>query len=80
MPIYEYSCSDCGAALERRQRFDESPLTQCPSCGGNLRRVYHPAGIIFKGTGWYITDSRSKSKSDAAGKSESKTDTAGATA
>jgi len=80
VPTYEYSCNDCGAALERRQRFDESPLTQCPSCGGTLRRVYHAAGIIFKGSGWYCTDSRPKQKSDSEGKSDSKSEKAGAAA
>ena len=79
MPTYEYSCSDCGAALERRQRFDESPLTQCPSCGGRLHRVYRAAGIIFKGSGWYCTDNRPKAKSESASdkKSEPKSETAG---
>ncbi len=80
MPTYEYSCSDCGAALERRQRFDESPLTQCPSCGGKLHRVYHAAGVIFKGSGWYCTDSRPRTKSESEGKSGSKSETAGAAA
>ncbi len=80
MPTYEYSCDDCGAALERRQRFDESPLTQCPSCGGSLRRVYHPAGIVFKGSGWYCTDSRPKAKAESDGKGSTESKTAGAAA
>ncbi|MGE5618315.1 MAG: FmdB family zinc ribbon protein [Sphingomonadaceae bacterium] len=75
MPTYEYRCSDCGASLERRQRFDESPLTQCPTCGGTLRRVFFPAGIVFKGSGWYCTDSRPKPKSES-GEGGSKCETA----
>jgi putative FmdB family regulatory protein len=65
MPVYEYSCEDCGSALERWQRFQDEPLTVCPSCGGSLRRVFHSVGIIFKGGGWYCTDSRPKAKSEA---------------
>lgn len=80
MPTYEYKCKDCGAAVERYQRFDENPLTICPSCGGNLRRVFFPAGIIFKGSGWYCTDSRSKAKSESEGSTSSKGEPAAATA
>jgi putative FmdB family regulatory protein len=65
MPIYEYSCDDCGSALEQWQRFQDDPLRMCPSCGGSLRRVFHSVGIIFKGGGWYSTDSRPKVKSEA---------------
>jgi putative FmdB family regulatory protein len=65
MPIYEYSCDDCGSALEQWQRFQDDPLSLCPSCGGSLRRVFHSVGIIFKGGGWYCTDSRSKAKSES---------------
>jgi putative FmdB family regulatory protein len=59
MPLYEYSCSSCGARLERRQRFDDPPLRNCPSCEGLLNRLIHPVGIVFKGSGWYSTDHRS---------------------
>jgi len=65
MPTYEYSCDGCGTTLERWQRFDDNPLTECPSCGGRLQRVFNSVGIIFKGSGWYCTDSRPKSKSDS---------------
>ncbi|HLH74944.1 MAG TPA: FmdB family zinc ribbon protein [Chloroflexota bacterium] len=61
MPLYEYQCMTCGSRLERRQRFDEDPLRDCPGCGGRLNRLLQPAGIIFKGSGWYCTDSRPKS-------------------
>ena len=64
MPTYEYSCDGCGATLERWQRFHDNPLTRCPSCGGQLQRVFSAAPVIFKGNGWYSTDSRSKPRSD----------------
>lgn len=79
MPTYEYRCKDCGATVERWQRFDEAPLTRCPSCGGNLNRVVFPAGVIFKGSGWYCTDSRPKAKSESESTS-TKPEPAGATA
>lgn len=58
MPLYEYECSSCGGRLERRQRFDEAPLRECPACGGILARLLQPVGIIFKGPGFYSTDHR----------------------
>lgn len=58
MPTYEYLCRTCGHHFERVQRFADAPLTECPQCSGEVRRVIHPAGIVFKGSGWYITDSR----------------------
>ena len=70
MPTYEYQCRTCGHHFEKMQRFSESPLTECPKCGGEVRRVIHPAGVIFKGSGWYITDSRKGSGGDGDGKSE----------
>ena len=68
MPTYEYRCSDCGNLFETFQRIDEEPLTVCERCGGRLRKVFHPAGIVFKGSGFYATDSRKKAK---AGSNES---------
>ncbi|HEX9235407.1 MAG TPA: FmdB family zinc ribbon protein [Actinomycetota bacterium] len=59
MPTYEYACSSCGTHVEVVQRFNDEPLTQCGVCGGALRKVFHPAGILFKGSGFYKTDSRS---------------------
>ncbi|MGI5837203.1 MAG: FmdB family zinc ribbon protein [Chloroflexota bacterium] len=79
MPTYEYRCKGCGATVERWQRFNEAPLTECPSCGGILNRVVFPAGIIFKGSGWYCTDSRSKNSSESES-SSTKSETASATA
>jgi putative FmdB family regulatory protein len=62
MPTYEYRCSDCGYLFETFQRIDEDTLTVCERCGGRLRKVFHPAGIVFKGSGFYATDSRRKAK------------------
>ena len=63
MPTYEYECTSCGQHIEVFQRISEDPLTTCGVCGGALRKVFHPAGIVFKGSGFYATDSRSGSKS-----------------
>ena len=60
MPTYEYRCNDCSHLFEVQQRIDDEPLTVCERCGGRLRKVFHPAGIVFKGSGFYATDSRSK--------------------
>jgi putative FmdB family regulatory protein len=58
MPIYEYECFSCGKHFERRQRFDEEPVGICPSCQGKARRVIHCVPVIFKGSGFYVTDNR----------------------
>ena len=58
MPIYEYECSLCHLHFERRQRFDEEPVAICPKCQGKARRVLHSIPVIFKGSGFYITDNR----------------------
>ena len=71
MPTYEYACMDCGTHVEVFQHFSDDPLTTCGNCGGRLRKVFHPAGILFKGSGFYKTDSRTGSRS-------SKTDSGGA--
>ena len=62
MPTYEYECSDCGNRFEVFQSFSDAPLTSCEVCDGKLKKVFYPAGIIFKGSGWYATDSRSASE------------------
>ena len=64
MPTYTYRCSACGHEFEQFQRFSDDPLTECPSCQGHVRRVLHPVGIVFKGTGWYITDNRKPEPSE----------------
>lgn len=63
MPTYEYACSNCGHRFDVRQRFSDDPITDCPECGASVRRVLYPAGVIFKGSGWYATDNRRGSAS-----------------
>lgn len=58
MPTYEYACKNCGEHLEIVQSFKDDPLTTCPNCGGELRKVFGSIGIAFKGSGFYKTDSR----------------------
>ena len=69
MPIYEYACTACGERTEAKQGFDDPPLTECPHCGGKLRKLFSPVGIVFKGSGFYSTDGR-KSASKATGKED----------
>jgi putative FmdB family regulatory protein len=73
MPTYQYRCTDCGQDLEAVQKFSDAALTECPNCGGSLRKVFNAVGVVFKGSGFYRTDSRagsgdgggSKDKGDA---------------
>jgi putative FmdB family regulatory protein len=58
VPTYEYACTECGENLEAVQKFSDDPLTVCPACGGRLRKLFSPVGIVFKGSGFYRTDSR----------------------
>jgi putative FmdB family regulatory protein len=58
MPTYEYECQQCHERLEAVQSFSDAPLDTCPSCGGELRKVFSGVGIVFKGAGFYKTDSR----------------------
>ncbi len=60
MPTYEYRCADCGRELEVQQKFSDDPLTVCPTCEGKLNKVFSPVGVVFKGSGFYATDNRSK--------------------
>jgi putative FmdB family regulatory protein len=62
MPLYAYECADCGVRFERRQRYSDDPITICPECGGHVHRLIQPAGIIFKGSGFYVTDSNRSRK------------------
>jgi putative FmdB family regulatory protein len=64
MPIYEYVCSSCRYSFEVRQRFSDDPVTACPECGGAVHRLLFPAGIIFKGSGFYSTDYRKSSSTN----------------
>jgi putative FmdB family regulatory protein len=59
VPTYQYTCTDCGEPLEVVQKFTDDALTVCPQCGGKLRKVYSGVGVVFKGSGFYRTDSRS---------------------
>ena len=63
MPTYQYTCTDCGEPVEAVQKFTDDPLTVCAACGGRLRKVFSPVGIVFKGSGFYRTDSRNGSVS-----------------
>ena len=69
MPVYEYACTSCGERTEARQGFDDPPLETCSFCGGKLRKLYSPVGIVFKGSGFYATDAR-KAAEKAASKSD----------
>jgi putative FmdB family regulatory protein len=64
VPTYEYACAECGERLEAVQKFSDDPLTECPACRGRLRKVFSPVGIVFKGSGFYRTDSRSSSSAN----------------
>lgn len=61
MPTYQYACDDCGHYFEQAQSFHDDALTDCPECSGGLRKVFSAAGVVFKGSGFYRTDSRSSS-------------------
>lgn len=76
MPIYEYECQNCGIKFERKQSIHEDPVKECPECKGQTRRVLYPVGIIFKGSGFYITDSR-KSDTAAVGAKDASSDAKG---
>jgi len=75
MPIYLYQCDSCGVRFEKFQRMSAEPLTDCPECDGDVRRIIQPVGIIFKGSGFYVTDNRSGSSPTLGGKKESKSGT-----
>ena len=64
VPIYVYKCSRCHFQFERKQGFDDEPLAICPKCQGQAKRVLHPTPVIFKGSGFYTTDSRKGSASE----------------
>jgi putative FmdB family regulatory protein len=83
MPIYEYECTECGFQFERRQSFTEDPVEICPECDGLVQRVIQAVGVVFKGSGFYVTDNRRSSsgssrtpKSTSESSSNNKTDSA----
>ncbi|MET8831523.1 FmdB family zinc ribbon protein [Streptomyces sp. NPDC004610] len=65
MPTYQYQCTECGEGLEAVQKFTDDALTECPTCGGRLKKVFSAVGIVFKGSGFYRNDSRGSSSSSA---------------
>ena len=71
MPTYQYACTECGHAFEQFQSFSDDALTDCPECTGRLRKVYNAVGVVFKGSGFYRTDSRSPATADASASSDS---------
>lgn len=76
MPLYDYVCDTCHHRFERRHGFNET-VTECPECGKSVRKVLHAAGVVFKGSGWYITDTRkgeSESSSSSSSSSEKKSE------
>ena len=82
MPTYSYHCDTGDHDFDIVQRFSDDALTVCPECGGSVRRVIHPVGVVFKGSGWYITDSRkgsgdSESSRTGSKSSEKKSESAG---
>jgi putative FmdB family regulatory protein len=87
VPTYQYACTECGHDFEAVQSFSDAALTECPRCSGRLRKVFNSVGIVFKGSGFYRTDSRDTAKASANGsngssesagdKPAAKSDTAG---
>src|SRR6476469_10500146 len=67
MPTYVYACDSCGTQFEQFQSFKDEPLRTCHSCAGAVRRVFQPVGIVFKGSGWYVTDSRKSNSATVSG-------------
>jgi putative FmdB family regulatory protein len=63
MPRYEYQCDECGVRFEHVQSFNDAPLTDCPECHGSLHRLIGPVGVVFKGKGFYVNDSKRESSS-----------------
>jgi putative FmdB family regulatory protein len=68
VPTYQYACTACGHQLEAVQSFADEPLTECPACEGRLRKLFSSVGVVFKGSGFYRTDSRGGSSNDGAPK------------
>jgi putative FmdB family regulatory protein len=71
VPTYQYACTECGHAFEQFQSFSDDALTECPECSGRLRKLYNAVGVVFKGSGFYRTDSRAPEKTESSSKSDS---------
>lgn len=76
MPTYQYACTECGHRFEAVQAFTDDSLTTCPVCSGQLRKVYGSVGVVFKGSGFYRTDSRNGKSASTAAAGESKSESA----
>lgn len=74
MPTYGYQCTQCDLKFDVFQRMSDAPIATCPECTGGVKRLFYPVGIVFKGSGWYVNDSRKPEKSSDSGetKTESK--------
>ena len=72
MPTYQYRCTECATELEAVQKFTDPPLTVCPQCEGDLRKVFSAVGVVFKGSGFYATDNRAKAKTSAGSSPDAK--------
>lgn len=77
MPTYAYTCTECGHAFDIHQSFSDAALTECPACGGRLRKVFSSVGVVFKGSGFYRNDSRSTSSSTTSASSSSSSSSSG---
>jgi putative FmdB family regulatory protein len=73
MPTYQYACTECGHAFEQFQSFSEDALTVCPECDGRLRKLFNAVGVVFKGSGFYRTDSRSSTSAATSASTTSST-------
>jgi putative FmdB family regulatory protein len=73
VPTYQYQCTECGEGLEAVQKFTDDALTECPGCGGRLKKVFSAVGIVFKGSGFYRNDSRGSSSSSSPASSKPST-------
>lgn len=78
MPVYTYQCEECGVRFDAKQSFSDDPITVCPECDGPTHKVITPVGVVFKGSGFYVTDSRS-SRSSLTGKSKKESDSSSST-
>ena len=79
MPTYQYSCTECGHFFEQFQSFSDDALTTCPVCSGRLRKVFNAVGVVFKGSGFYRTDSRTDARSGSQGKDGTSSESGGKT-
>ncbi len=79
MPTYQYQCRNCGHAFEQFQKFSDDPLTVCPECEGPVQRVIQNVGVVFKGSGWYINDSRKSNSSNSSSEKSTSTESSEST-